>query len=72
MIYFAGFLPQIGELEEKVQNMMMLKFGRLVDLEKLEKVTVSRTVEELKEKLRQQEIKSARDIAKWDVSIDMP
>ena len=46
----------------------MLKFGRLVDLEKLETVTVNRTVEELKEKLRQQESKSATEIAKWNVS----
>ena len=59
---------QIGELEEKVRNMLMLKFGRLVDLEKLENVTVNRTVEELKEKLRQQESKSAAEIAKWNVS----
>ena len=48
--------------------MLMLKFGRLVDLEKLETVTVNRTVEELKEKLRQQESKSAAEIAKWNVS----
>ena len=48
--------------------MLMLKFGRLVDLEKLETVTVNRTLEELKEKLRQQESKSATEIAKWDVS----
>lgn len=48
--------------------MLMLKFGRLVDLEKLENVTVNRTVEELKEKLRQQESKSAAEIAKWNVS----
>jgi hypothetical protein len=48
--------------------MMMLKFGRLVDLEKLENVTVNRTVEELKEKLRQEEVTAARDVAKWDVS----
>lgn len=48
--------------------MMMLKFGRLVDLEKLETVSVNRTVEELKEKLRQQEVKAAKDVAKWDVS----
>lgn len=48
--------------------MLMLKFGRLVDLEKLETVTVNRTVEELKEKLRQQESKSASEIAKWNVS----
>ena len=59
---------QIGELEEKVRNMLMLKFGRLVDLEKLETVTVNRTIEELKEKLRQQESKSAAEIAKWNVS----
>ena len=31
--------------------MLMLKFGRLVDLEKLETVTVNRTVEELKGKI---------------------
>ncbi|EDO32311.1 predicted protein, partial [Nematostella vectensis] len=60
----------IDELEEKVRNMMMLKFGRLVDLEKLETVTVNRTVEELKEKLRQAESESARDVAKWDSKID--
>ena len=62
------FCLQIGELEEKVRNMLMLKFGRLVDLEKLETVTVNRTVEELKEKLRQQESKSAAEIARWNVS----
>lgn len=59
---------KIDELDEKVKNMMMLKFGRLVDLEKLETVSVNRTVEELKEKLRQQEVKAAKDVAKWDVS----
>ena len=48
--------------------MQMLKFGRLVDLAKLETVSVNRTVEELKEKLRQEEMISAREIAKWDVS----
>ncbi|XP_048588414.1 cilia- and flagella-associated protein 44-like isoform X2 [Nematostella vectensis] len=61
---------RIDELEEKVRNMMMLKFGRLVDLEKLETVTVNRTVEELKEKLRQAESESARDVAKWDSKIE--
>lgn len=51
--------------------MLMLKFGRLVDLEKLETVTVNRTVEELKEKLRQQESKSAAEIARWNVSFSL-
>ena len=48
--------------------MQMLKFGRLVDLERLENVTVNRTAEELKEKLRQQELQNANDLAKWEVS----
>lgn len=47
--------------------MQMLKFGRLVDLERLENVTVNRTAEELKERLRQQELQNANDLAKWEV-----
>jgi hypothetical protein len=58
---------QISELEEKVKNMQMLKFGRLVDLERLENVTVNRTAEELKERLRQQELQNANILAKWEV-----
>ena len=53
-----------------MKDMQMLKFGRLVDLDKLETVSVNRTVEELKEKLRQEEFMSAREIAKWDKTID--
>ena len=45
----------------------MLKFGRLVDFERLENVTVNRTAEELKEKLRQQELQNANELAKWEV-----
>ena len=58
---------QISELEEKVKNMQMLKFGRLVDLERLENVTVNRTAEELKERLRQQELQNANELGKWEV-----
>ncbi len=46
----------------------MLKFGRLVDLERLENVTVNRTAEELKERLRQQESQNANELAKWEVN----
>ncbi|XP_028405556.1 cilia- and flagella-associated protein 44-like [Dendronephthya gigantea] len=60
---------EISELEEKVKNMQMLKFGRLVDLERLENVTVNRTAEELKERLRQQELQNANELAKWEKKI---
>lgn len=60
---------QIYELEEKVKSMQMLKFGRLVDFERLENVSVNRSAEELKERLRHQESQNARELTKWDVSL---
>ena len=51
---------KIGELEQKCKDMMMMKFGRMIDLEKLEGVTVNRNLEELKEKMRINDVKHAR------------
>lgn len=48
--------------------MMAAKFGQIVDLEKLETVTVNRTIEELKEKLQQIETECATELHKMDVS----
>ena len=63
------FQLRITEMEDQCQKMMLQKFGRVVDLEKLEQVTVNRQIEELKDKLRQHEMMCADDISKWDVSI---
>jgi len=60
---------KIKELEDKVEQIQMLKFGRLVDLEKLETVSVNRVAEELKEKLREQEAKNVKEILSWDKNI---
>ncbi len=59
---------RITELQEKCDEMMRLKFGRIIDLEKLETVGVNRTVEELKEKLRLNEFTNADALQKWEVS----
>ena len=59
---------RIGDLDEKCNEMMRLKFGRTVDLDKLETVGVNRNVEELKEKIRIYEGENAQDIQKWEVS----
>jgi len=61
---------KIKELADKVEQIQLLKFGRLVDLEKLETVSVNRAAEELKEKLRLQEKESAKEISEWDKKID--
>ena len=51
-----------------MKQMQLLKFGRLVDLEKLENLTVNKVAEELKEQLRSQEFANAKEIAGWEVN----
>jgi hypothetical protein len=46
----------------------MLKFGRTVDLEKLEKLGVNRNAEELKEKLLKDDVVRMKELSTWDVS----
>lgn len=62
------FDSKISEMEERTNEMMIAKFGRIVDLEKLETITVNRQIEELKEKLRLTEIQCAEELEEWDVS----
>ncbi|KAK7105366.1 cilia- and flagella-associated protein 44-like [Littorina saxatilis] len=64
------FDAKIAEMEGKCDAMMVAKFGCTVDMEKLETVTVNRTIEELKEKLRQIEMLCADELVKWDKDID--
>jgi len=63
------FEAKITELEFKCNEEMKLKFGRIVDLEELEQVTVNRQVEELKEKLRTTEIECSDDLKRWEERI---
>lgn len=65
------FDSKISEMEERTNEMMIAKFGRIVDLEKLETITVNRQIEELKEKLRLTEIQCAEELEEWDVSEKM-
>uniref|UniRef100_H2ZFC4 Cilia- and flagella-associated protein 44 n=1 Tax=Ciona savignyi TaxID=51511 RepID=H2ZFC4_CIOSA len=61
---------RIEQLEEKCEHMMMLKFGRIVDLEKLDSVTINKNVEELKEQVRRQEVKNATELLKRQVTVN--
>ena len=62
------FDRKIEEMEEQCNELMVGKFGRIVDLEKLETITVNRTIEELKEKMRNTEMKCSEELSRFDVS----
>ena len=50
---------------------MRLKFGRVVDLDRLEGVVTNRTVEDLRAKLRAQEAQQAKQLADLQVSLTL-
>ena len=58
---------QVSELDTKAKEIMLLKFGRVVDLDRLEGLTVNRTVQELQERLRTMERKASRELAALEV-----
>ena len=53
---------KIEELEAKVEDLQMLKFGQLIDLEKIENVEVNKAAEELREKIHSEERRKAREL----------
>ncbi|XP_071842731.1 cilia- and flagella-associated protein 44-like isoform X2 [Apostichopus japonicus] len=61
---------RIQDLEEQCNQAMRLKFGQIIDLDKLDTVGVNRNIEELKEKIRIGEIDNAKDLQKMDDKID--
>lgn len=60
-------LCAVAELEEQYKQLMMLRFGGLVDLDALQTLSGSRTLEELKQEKLLKEAAYAKEIKQWDV-----
>lgn len=64
------WLPfQKAELDEKAREMMMLKFGRVVNLEALEGLATNKLIGELEEQLQAQEAKLEKGKRMVEVSV---
>jgi len=55
---------RIKELAEKCQTLMKEKFGRVIDIDKLDNISINKPAEELKEKIRLTNIKNQNEIHK--------
>merc|ERR1711865_1274190 len=51
---------EIAQFNAKCDDLQMLKFGQIIDLEALDKVSVSKAVDDLNEKIRVEELKNER------------
>ena len=58
---------KLQELEERARDVQMLKFGMIIDLEKLERLGVNRVADELREKAQKEDTKRIKDIAAINV-----
>ncbi|XP_078415672.1 cilia- and flagella-associated protein 44 [Cetorhinus maximus] len=65
----AGMEAEITELEETCYQEMIRKFGRVVDLEALQTLSVNMTLEELKEKIDVNNLRFKRKIKQKDDKI---
>ena len=61
---------QIAVLDEKANEAMMLKFGRIVDLDRLEGLSVNHIVEDLRSKLRKVEQRREQEVSLIEAQID--
>jgi len=61
------FDQRITKLKDECEKLMISKFGRIVDLEELDTVTVNQQLEEVKDRLSVAETERAADLRLWDV-----
>ncbi|XP_052014912.1 cilia- and flagella-associated protein 44 [Apodemus sylvaticus] len=59
----------ISKMEETVRDLMISKFGRVIDLEALQTLSVNTTLEELKIKKLRKELSNAKEIRMWEEKI---
>ena len=58
---------RIGRLKDDCDATMTAKFGRIVELEELETITVNQPLEEVKDQLSAAESDRAADLHAWQV-----
>jgi chromosome segregation ATPase len=60
---------RVQELQEKARDVQMLKFGQLVDLEKLEKLGSNKAADELRDKIHKDDVRRSREVAELERQI---
>ena len=58
---------RVAELSAKARDVQMLKFGQVVDLEKLEKLGANKVADEVKEKLQREDYQRVKELSQMEV-----
>ncbi|KAI8915149.1 hypothetical protein DFJ77DRAFT_430281 [Powellomyces hirtus] len=60
---------KLQELEARAVDVQMLKFGQIIDLEKLERMGVNKNADELREKLAKEDSKRLKEVEELQVEV---
>ncbi|TPX71174.1 hypothetical protein SpCBS45565_g01378 [Spizellomyces sp. 'palustris'] len=61
---------KLQELEARATDVQMLKFGHIIDLEKLERMGVNKGADELREKLAKEDAKRLKEVEELEVQLN--
>ncbi|KAJ1567975.1 Cilia- and flagella-associated protein 44 [Cladochytrium tenue] len=61
---------RLAELEARAADVQALKFGREVDLEKLERLGINRAADELRERLAREEAEQQKELREWETKVE--
>lgn len=61
----------VEKLDEVCNKMMIDRFGKLIDIERLELIAVNQQIEELKQRLAENEFDHERIMQEWLVVIQL-
>ncbi|KAI8853754.1 hypothetical protein BC829DRAFT_382054 [Chytridium lagenaria] len=57
---------KLAELEMRATDVQMLKFGKIIDLEKLERMGVNKNADELREKLQKEDNRRSKEVEQYE------
>ncbi|KAI8897709.1 WD40-repeat-containing domain protein, partial [Globomyces pollinis-pini] len=60
---------KVADLTARARDVQMLKFGQIIDLEKLEKLGSNKTADELKEKIEKEDLRRIKEVAEMNKKI---
>ncbi|KAI9094906.1 hypothetical protein DFS34DRAFT_227574 [Phlyctochytrium arcticum] len=63
-------LQKLQELEARATDVQMLKFGQIIDLEKVERMGVNKSADELREKLAKEDAKRLKEVEIIEAEIE--
>lgn len=69
MYQVIHYIHFFAESEVRCEQLMLMKFGKLVELEVLQTLSGNRKVEEMRQEVRERDAKNTQELKHWEVHL---